>query len=130
MKITQLNNIPLKNDTKNLKEKREQYLDRARECSELTIPALIPEDGFHYTSELYTPFQSVGARGVNNLASKLLLLLLPPNSPFFRLSVSGKAKEDLEERRELASEVEKSLQRIEKNVQNKIEELALRTSAI
>ncbi len=33
-----------------LKEKREQYLDRARECSELTIPALIPEDGFHYTS--------------------------------------------------------------------------------
>ena len=112
-----------------LKEKREQYLDRARECSELTIPALIPEDGFHYSSELYTPFQSVGARGVNNLASKLLLLLLPPNSPFFRLSVSGQAKEDLEERRELASEVEKSLQRIEKNVQNKIEELALRTSA-
>ena len=56
MKIIQLNNIPLKNDTKNLKEKREQYLDRARECSELTIPALIPEDGFHYTSELYTPF--------------------------------------------------------------------------
>ena len=43
-----------------LKEKREQYLDRARECSELTIPALIPEDGFHYTSELYTPFQSEG----------------------------------------------------------------------
>ena len=78
-----------------LKEKREQYLDRARECSELAIPALIPEDGFHYTSELYTPFQSVGARGVNNLASKLLLLLLPPNSPFFRLSVSGKAKEQL-----------------------------------
>ena len=127
MKIIQLNNTPLKNDTKNLKEKREQYLDRARECSELTIPALIPEDGFHYTSELYTPFQSVGARGVNNLASKLLLLLLPPNSPFFRLSVSGKAKEDLGEQRELASEVEKSLQRIEKNVQNKIEQLALRT---
>ena len=112
-----------------LREKREQYLDRARECSELTIPALIPEDGFHYTSELYTPFQSVGARGVNNLASKLLLLLLPPNSPFFRLSVSGKAKEQLDEQREMQATVEKSLQRIEKNVQNKIEELALRTSA-
>ena len=111
-----------------LKEKREQYLDRARECSELTIPALIPEDGFHYSSELYTPFQSVGARGVNNLASKLLLLLLPPNSPFFRLSVSGKAKEQLGEQRELQAEVEKSLQRIEKEVQNKIEQLALRVS--
>tara|TARA_B100000683_G_scaffold73922_1_gene72587 strand:- start:2580 stop:4172 length:1593 start_codon:yes stop_codon:yes gene_type:complete len=111
-----------------LREKREQYLDRARECSELTIPALIPEDGFSHTSELYTPFQSVGARGVNNLASKLLLLLLPPNSPFFRLSVSGKAKEQLGAQKELTAEVEKSLQRIEKEVQNKIEELALRTS--
>ena len=111
-----------------LREKREQYLDRARECSELTIPALIPEDGFSHTSELYTPFQSVGARGVNNLASKLLLLLLPPNSPFFRLSVSGKAKEQLGEQRELQAEVEKSLQRIEKEVQNKIEQLALRVS--
>ena len=100
-----------------LKEKRIQYLDRARICSELTIPALIPEEGFNHTSELYTPFQSVGARGVNNLASKLLLLLLPPNSPFFRLSISGKAKQELEENRELQSEVEKSLQRIEKEVQ-------------
>lgn len=111
-----------------LKEKRIQYLDRARECSELTIPALIPEEGFNHTSELYTPFQSIGARGVNNLASKLLLLLLPPNSPFFRLSVSGKTKEQLEEQKELKSEVEKSLQKIEKEVQNKIEQMALRVS--
>ena len=80
-----------------LKGKRQSYLDRARECSELTIPSLIPEDGFNSSSELYNPFQSVGARGVNNLASKLLLLLLPPNSPFFRLAVSGNAKKDLEQ---------------------------------
>ena len=57
-----------------LKINRQHYLDRARECSELTIPALVPDDGFESTSELYTPFQSIGARGVNNLASKLLLL--------------------------------------------------------
>jgi hypothetical protein len=61
-----------------LQADRQHYLDRARECSELTIPTLIPDDGFESSSELYTPFQSVGARGVNNLASKLLLLLLPP----------------------------------------------------
>ena len=59
-----------------LGEKRQHYLDRARECSELTIPSLIPDDSFHHSSDLYTPYQSVGARGVNNLASKLLLLLL------------------------------------------------------
>ena len=82
-----------------LKHDRQHYLDRARECSEITIPALIPDDTFTTSSDLYTPFQSIGARGVNNLASKLLLLLLPPNSPFFRLSVSGKTKEELESQR-------------------------------
>ena len=92
-----------------LQQDRQHYLDRARECSELTIPTLIPDDGFESSSEIYTPFQSVGARGVNNLASKLLLLLLPPNSPFFRLSLSGKTKEELEQNKELQSEVEKSL---------------------
>ena len=64
-----------------LKEDRQHFIDRARECSELTIPSLLPPEGFNQSSELYTPFQSVGARGVNNLASKMLLLLLPPNAP-------------------------------------------------
>lgn len=111
-----------------LKENREHFLDRAQECSELTIPSLLPPDGFHSSTELYNPFQSVGARGVNNLASKLLLLLLPPNSPFFRLSIAGQAKKDLEQQKELKSEIEKSLATIEREVTSKIEQLALRVS--
>ena len=111
-----------------LKEKREKFVDRAQECSELTISSLIPVDGFNSSAKLYNPFQSVGARGVNNLASKLLLLLLPPNSPFFRLSVSGKTKEELEQNKELKSEIEKSLANIEREVSKKIEQLALRVS--
>jgi len=111
-----------------LQADRQHYLDRARECSELTIPTLIPDDGFESSSEIYTPFQSVGARGVNNLASKLLLLLLPPNSPFFRLSLSGKTKEELEQNPELQSEIEKSLAKIEREIHKKIENLALRVS--
>jgi hypothetical protein len=111
-----------------LKQHREHFLDRAQECSELTIPSLLPPDGFHSSTELYNPFQSVGARGVNNLASKLLLLLLPPNAPFFRLSVSGDAKKDLDQQKEIKSEVEKSLATIEREVSSKIEQLALRVS--
>ena len=111
-----------------LKADRQQFLDRARECSELTIPSLIPDEGHNSTSELYSPFQSVGARGVNNLASKLLLLLLPPNSPFFRLQVSGDAKKEMEQQPDIKTQVEKSLSDIEREVSNKIEELALRTS--
>ena len=104
-----------------LQQDREHYLDRAEECSELTIPSLIKPDGFTSSSDLYNPFQSVGARGVNNLASKLLLLLLPPNSPFFRLSITGDAKKELEENKEMKTD-------IEKEVSNKIEQLALRVS--
>ena len=111
-----------------LKDKREKFVDRAQECSELTISSLIPTDGFNSSTKLYNPFQSVGARGVNNLASKLLLLLLPPNSPFFRLAVSGKTKEELEQNKELKSEIEKSLANIEREVSKKIEQLALRVS--
>nr|WMM95276.1 head-to-tail joining protein [Methylophilales phage MEP432] len=111
-----------------LKQDRYEFLDRARECSELTIPALIPDEGFNSSSDLYSPFQSVGARGVNNLASKLLLLLLPPNSPFFRLKITGDAKKEMEMRRDVATEIEKSLSDIEREVSNKIEELALRVS--
>jgi len=111
-----------------LKENREKFVDRAQECSELTISSLVPPEGFSNSSKLYNPFQSVGARGVNNLASKLLLLLLPPNSPFFRLSVSGKTKEELNQQKELNTEIEKSLASIEREVSKKIEELALRVS--
>ena len=68
---------------------RELFLDRARECSEVTIPTLIPDDSETSSQKFSTPYQGVGARGVNNLASKLLLSLLPPNSPFFRLSIDS-----------------------------------------
>ena len=66
---------------------REAYLDRARESARLTIPGLIRDQGGTYSTVYDTPFQSIGARGVNHLASKLLLTLLPPNSPFFRLTI-------------------------------------------
>ena len=68
-----------------LEQTRQSYLDRARDCSELTIPSLIPPDVHNETSDLYTPFQGHGARGVNNLASKLSLALMPPNSPWLSL---------------------------------------------
>ena len=71
-----------------LESDRHVYLDRARRCSELTLPFIYPPSGTTGASELPTPYNSLGARAVNNLASKLLLTLLPPNTPFFRFTVS------------------------------------------
>lgn len=64
--------------------KRQNHLNRARKCAALTIPSLLPPEGDDEDVQLATPYQSLGARAVNNLASKLMLTLFPPNSPFFR----------------------------------------------
>lgn len=63
--------------------RREIVLDRARELAELTIPSLVPPDGYQEGDKLYVPFQDIGSRCLNNLASKISLTILPPNrSPF------------------------------------------------
>ena len=66
---------------------REVYLRRARECSTLTIPYLIRPLGFNPAMQLPTPYQSLGARGLRNLASKLLLALFPTNTTFFKYEI-------------------------------------------
>ncbi len=105
-----------------LESKRLVYLERAREVSKFTIPSLVPPNGITATMKLETPFQGVGARGVNNLASKLLLALLPPNSPFFRLKVEDALLEQLEDSDPgLKTEVENALSRIERSVMTEIE---------
>ncbi len=70
-----------------LETERNTFLERARDAAVLTLPMLMPPEGHNYSTNYETPYQSVGSRGVNNLASKLLLTLLPPNSPFFRLMI-------------------------------------------
>lgn len=109
---------------------REPFLQRGREVSKLTIASLLPESGHTATSRLYQSYQSVGSRGVNNLASKLLLSLLPPNSPFFRLSVDDFVLEQAkaEGGEDAATEINKGLARFERAVMNDIESKADRVS--
>lgn len=63
------------------------YHQRAIDCAKLTLPYLIPPLGHSLATRYPTPYQAIGARGVNNLSAKLLLALMPPNVPFFRLSI-------------------------------------------
>lgn len=101
---------------------RRPFLDRARQCSELTLPYLIPPEGWTGQSELYTPFQGIGSRGTNNLASRLMLTLFPANSPFARLRINGKA-EDLAKQADpkLKTEIEAKLADIERKIGVKVE---------
>jgi hypothetical protein len=104
-----------------LEQTRQSYLDRARDCSELTIPSLIPQDTHNETSDLYTPFQGIGARGVNNLASKLSLALMPPNSPFFRFMVEPYTLKDLAQDDAARTQIEEQLGEYERAVMSEIE---------
>ena len=63
---------------KKLDGDRSTILTTARDCSVLTISSVLPPDGHKEGDVLPTPYQSVGARLVNNLASKLLMTMLPP----------------------------------------------------
>ena len=100
---------------------REQYLARARECAELTIPTLIPPQNITEATEYNTPYQSIGARGVMNLASKLMLALFPPHAPFFRLSIDDLVYKQIKGDPANKSKIEEGLSNIEKAVMDNME---------
>lgn len=75
-----------------LDSKRDQVVERARQCADITIPALMPPKGSDENTTLPTPYQSLGSRGINNMTSKLRLSLFPPGNPFFRQTMDRKTE--------------------------------------
>src|SRR5690554_6542899 len=113
--------VTLKSKWNKLDTLRSAVLKRARDCAALTIPGLLPPEGHDETTPLKTPHQSMGARGVNNLSAKLLLALLPPNSPFFRLVVDDFTLEQLTKQEGMRAKVEEGLAAVERATMTEIE---------
>ena len=82
----------------------------------LTLPFLIPPQEAGQHTKYATPYQGIGARGVNNLASKLLLALLPPQAPFFRMKIDDFKLKELEGDQALKTQIETGLAEIERAV--------------
>lgn len=123
----------LKSEYGKLASQRDVYLNRARECAKVTLPMLVPpEDGdtsIGNSAHTYeTPYQSVGARGVNHLASKLLLVMFPPQSAssFFRLVIDEILLEQLTQSEGMRAEIEESLSRIERAISLDLEASGVR----
>ena len=107
---------------------RELFLERARDSAKLTLPTLIPDNDYTNSSKYKTPYQGIGARGVNNLASKLLLSLLPPNAPFFRLKMDDFVIKEIEGDENLKTSIEEGLSQIERAIMTDIDVMADRVA--
>jgi hypothetical protein len=115
--------------------RRQPYLDRAREMSTLTVPSVFPPSGDLSGARLEDPAQSAGSRGVNNLSSKLLLAMLPPNLPFFRLTIEPSlqkkldaASENLQPGQDDPKQIlEQALAKYEFQVMSELEKIQIRT---
>jgi len=100
---------------------RTQFLHTAVECSRLTLPYLVQEDlsSRPEHQKLHTPWQSVGSKSVVNLAAKLMLALLPPQTSFFKFQIRDD-KLGVEFPREVKSELDLSFAKMERMVMDYI----------
>ena len=100
-----------------LSSDRSQFLNEAEDAGELTLPYLIRghEDDSGGMKQLNTPWQSVGAKGVVALASKLSLSLVPPQTSFFKLQLD-ESQLGQEFPPEVKSELDLSFAKIERTI--------------
>ena len=108
-----------RNEYNKLSTNREQFLNVAYDCAELTIPTLLMRDENANYTEFKTPWQSVGAKGVVTLSSKLMLGLLPPSTSFFKLQLDD-SKLGIEIPPEAKSEMDLSFAKIERMIMDSI----------
>ena len=101
----------------NLSSDRSQFLSEAEDATKLTLPYLIRghEEDAKGMKQLITPWQSVGAKGVVALASKLSLSLVPPQTSFFKLQLDeSQLGQDFGP--EVKSEIDLSFAKIERTI--------------
>jgi hypothetical protein len=100
-------------------KKRKQFVDRARKNAEFTDPNAFPDTDVTPGSDYQQvqPWQSLGARGVRVLSSKIMLALFPPNTPWFRQQVEKEVEEQLSAvNPDAPIEIQKALGRMEEIV--------------
>ena len=108
---------------------RKNYLTRAEDAAALTIPQLYTGtyDGSNEGNSYGNPYQSLGARGVNNLANKIILTLFPPATAFFKMGINPLT---LKAMGKGEGQVNQALQVLEKSIVNEMEISQLRSTLV
>lgn len=96
---------------------RQNYLDRGRDSSELTLPFILPQSGSNSATEFKNPYSSVGANGIQSLASKLVSTLFPTNTTFFDIELDPSIKLQYEQQSGVTQgDLEQAMQKITSTV--------------
>ena len=111
---------------KNHKTERSGSEQQWRDGSQLTLPYVFPVEDQDESAILPTPFNSVGASGVNTLASKLLLALLPPTGVFFRLLPDREKTVELNDKQ--MEQLDSDLSQVEQDVVEYINQKSMRVA--
>jgi len=124
-----------------LEADRSSYLNTAIDCSRLTIPSLIPNSDVDVRTRLNDSrpsrslYQSLGSRGLSNLASKMVNTLIPFNEPFFRLLMDQSKVEEYASQQDgdsesVVTQVDNFLAATEIGILRKINKLRVRATLV
>lgn len=106
-----------------LDSRRTNKLNRARDCARLTVPTLFPREGYTESMELPDLYNSMPARGIMSLASRIVSAMYPLNQqPFFTFEPDAQFVPEGQD----LSQTMASLSRLDKRIMNKISHSNLR----
>ncbi len=71
-------------------------LTRCEQYAAWTIPNVFPENNYSRNNEMMMSNDSIGARGINNMANRVVTTLFRPQGAFFRLHLDSQAREQIE----------------------------------
>jgi len=111
-----------------LRVDRDTPLMRGRDCSKVTIPGLIEDENYGDAGRLPTPYQSLGARGVGHMTSKLAVTLFPTNENFFKLEIDSLAILASNQDPQMITEFDSALVKVEQAVMRQFETLGGRAA--
>jgi hypothetical protein len=110
-------------------DSRTQFLNRARHNAVLTIPSLMPLEGYDGKSHLIEPYQGTGAAGTVHLSSRLTMALLPAGRPHMRFDLPPEVVLEFGEEG-IPKDLEVGLAQSEKLVQMEVEDKGWRPSTL
>jgi hypothetical protein len=108
---------------------REQVIQKARDLARISLPSEFPPEGYRPGDNLKPPNQSINARGLVNLSSRIMLTALPPGLPILKYNIiEHRLRKDFEADPKLYAMTLLALARREVAIRQRMEDTTTRTA--